>query len=136
MCFEFASGRCWKVSESVPMLDSLSSLAEVLRAQGSRVGVGEVLSAHRALAAVDCSSREDSRLALRAVLCSDRADLPRFELAFQAVFGSGRPVEEHNPLEELGAVARAALPRAAIPGTTAAQADRGQDSNAVPAAWS
>jgi uncharacterized protein with von Willebrand factor type A (vWA) domain len=118
------------------MLDSLSSLAAALRAQGSRVGVGELLSAHRALAAVDCSSREDSRLALRAVLCSDRADLPRFEIAFQAVFGSGQPLDEHSPLEELGSIARAALPRAAIPGAASAKPEMAEDTTAVPAAWS
>jgi uncharacterized protein with von Willebrand factor type A (vWA) domain len=118
------------------MLDSLGSLAEMLRAQGSRVGVGELLAAHRALAAVDCSSREDSRLALRAVLCSDRADLPRFDAAFQAVFGSGRPLEQHNPLEELGAVTRAALPRAAIPDAASAAPDSAEDTTAIPAAWS
>jgi uncharacterized protein with von Willebrand factor type A (vWA) domain len=99
--------------------------------------VGELLTAHRALAAVDCSSREDSRLALRAVLCSDRADLPRFDLAFQAVFGSGRPLDSGDPLEELGSIARAALPRAAIPGGSAApNPDVPEDANAVPAAWS
>jgi uncharacterized protein len=124
------------VSDSLAMLDSLGALAAALRAQGSRVGVGELLAAHRALAAVDSSSREDSRLALRAALCSDRADLPRFEVAFQAVFGSGIPLEQHDPLEELGTVARAALPRAAIPGAATPQPQPAQEPTAVPAAWS
>ena len=118
------------------MLDSLGALAAKLRAQGSRVGVGELLAAHRALEAVDCSSREDSRLALRAVLCSDRADLPRFELAFQAVFGSGQVHDGHDPLEELGAIAREALPRAAIPGNASPTPPAVEESTAVPAAWS
>ncbi len=120
----------------MPMLESLGALTAALRAQGSRVGVGELLAAHRALAAVDCCSREDSRLALRTVLCSDRADLLRFELAFQAVFGSGRPVDEGNPLDELGSIARAALPRAAIPGGRTPVPQPGEESSAVPAAWS
>jgi uncharacterized protein len=118
------------------MLESLGSLTAVLRAQGSRVGVGELLAAHRALEAIDPSSREDSRLALRTVLCSDRADLPRFELAFEAVFGSGQVVGDHNPLAELGSVARAALPRAAVPGGTLSTPQSAQEASAVPAAWS
>jgi uncharacterized protein with von Willebrand factor type A (vWA) domain len=118
------------------MLDSLGALAAALRAQGSRVGVGELLAAHRALAAVDCRSREDSRLALRAVLCSGRADLPRFDLAFHAVFGSGGAIEQRNPLEELGAVTRAALPRAAVPGAATPNPQPGKETNAIPAAWS
>jgi uncharacterized protein with von Willebrand factor type A (vWA) domain len=118
------------------MLDSLGALTAVLRAQGSRVGVGELLAAHRALAAVDCTSREDSRLALRAVLCSDRADIPRFELAFQAVFGSGDAVDGRDPLAELGSVARAALPHAAVPGGASPQPAPAEDTQAIPAAWS
>ena len=58
--------------------DQLAALASGLRAQGSRVGMGELLTAHQALDAVDCSSREDARLALRAVLCSERGDLIKF----------------------------------------------------------
>lgn len=119
------------------MIDRLGTLAAVLRAQGSRVGVGELLSAHRALAAVDCASREDSRLALRSALCSNRADLPRFDLAFEAVFGSGeRPLERHNPLDELGGLAREALPRAAVPGGSTAELEAAEEPVSLPAAWS
>ena len=67
--------------------DQLAAVAAILRDQGARVGLGELLTAHRALAAVDCTSREDARLALRAVLCSERGDLAKFERAFYAVFG-------------------------------------------------
>ena len=63
--------------------------------------MGELLTAHRALEAVDCTSREDARLALRAVLCSDRADLAKFDLAFLAVYGSGAPLGQ-SPFDELG----------------------------------
>jgi uncharacterized protein with von Willebrand factor type A (vWA) domain len=45
------------------VVDPLSDLAAVLRAQGTRVGVGELLNAHRALAEVDCTSRDDARQA-------------------------------------------------------------------------
>jgi uncharacterized protein with von Willebrand factor type A (vWA) domain len=116
--------------------DRLGSLAAVLRAQGTRVGVGELLAAHRALAAVDCASREDSRLALRAVMCSGRADLARFELAFAAVFGSREAPGARDPLAELGSVARAALPRAALPGAAVLQPQAAPECPAVPAAWS
>jgi uncharacterized protein len=115
--------------------DRLSALASVQRALGSRVGVGELLAAHRALAAIDPCSREDSRLALRVVLCSGRADLERFERAFATVFGEPAPVPEQPALDELGTIERAALPSSAIPG--AAQPPSGdREQLAVPAAWS
>ena len=113
--------------------DRLSALAAAQRALGSRVGVGELLAAHRALAAIDPCSREDSRLALRVVLCSERADLERFERAFATVFGG--PPPEQPALEELGMIERAALPTAAIPGAAAPPPDEGEQP-AVPAAWS
>jgi hypothetical protein len=119
------------------VVDRLSALAAVQRAQGSRVGVGELLTAHRALAAIDSSSREDSRLALRAVLCSSRGDLERFDRAFTAVFGQARPLPEQPSLQELGSIERAALPRAAIPGSAPPPpAPPDEETVAVPAAWS
>jgi len=117
------------------VIDRLGALAAALRAQGTRVGVGELLDAHRALDAVDCGSREDARLALRAVLCTGRMDLARFELAFIAVFGDSRPADSANPLDALGAIERAALPRAAIPGSSETR-PAVLDPVAVPAAWS
>ena len=81
--------------------DQLSALAGSLRAQGSRVGMGELLTAHRALEAVDCTSREDARLALRAVLCAERADLIKFERAFYDVFGDARMPLGASPFDEL-----------------------------------
>jgi uncharacterized protein with von Willebrand factor type A (vWA) domain len=115
--------------------DQLGRLAATLRAQGSRVGLGELLTAHRALEAVDCSSREDARLALRAVLCSERGDLAKFEVAFLAVFGDARPPGAQSPLDELGGIERAALPHVGIPGSAPRPAE-GDDPAAVPAAWS
>jgi hypothetical protein len=117
--------------------DRLSALAAAQRALGSRVGVGELLNAHRALAAVDPSSREESRLALRTVMCSSRADLERFDRAFAAVFGDLRPLSEQPALEELGAIERAALPTSAIPGTAPPPpSPDDEEMLAVPAAWS
>jgi uncharacterized protein len=117
------------------VIDRLGALAAALRAQGSRVGMGELLTAHRALEAVDCTSREDARLALRAVLCSDRADLVRFERAFLSVFGTGAPLGA-SPLDELGGIQREVLPHVGIPASALAPANDELERTAVPAAWS
>ena len=71
----------------------IGALARQMRLRGSRVGAGELLTAIRALDHVDGSSREDVRLALSVVLCSEHRDRERFEEAFSAVFGDGRPWE-------------------------------------------
>ena len=120
------------------VVDRLAALTAAMRAQGSRAGLGELLSAHRALAAVDCSSRDEARLALRAVLCSSHRDLARFERAFVAVFGDGRVGGGTESLEELGTIERTALPHAAIPGSAAQppSPDGRAEPLAVPAAWS
>ncbi len=111
--------------------ERLASLTAALRAQGARVGVGELLSAHRALAAVDSSSREDARIALRVALCTGRGDLGRFERAFEAVFGSGVV----DPLAELGTIERQALPRVGVP-SDRGEAVQTEGAALVPAAWS
>jgi uncharacterized protein with von Willebrand factor type A (vWA) domain len=114
--------------------ERLGLLTSAMRAQGARLGVGELLNAHRALAAVDSSSREEARLALRAALCSGKEDLDRFELAFGAVFGErGAPAGE-DPLKELGPIERAALPHMAIPDS--APDPSGEGWTPVPVAWS
>ena len=123
---------CWPTGVS----DRLAALAAGLRAQGSRVGVGELLTAHRALAAVDCTSREDARLALRAVLCSERGDLERSTAPSSPCSATGAAPLGASPLDELGAIERAALPRAGIPGDGAEPPDDDADPTAVPAAWS
>ena len=110
----------------------LQELGAALRGLGVRVGVGELLAAHRALAAVDAGSREETYFALRATLCSSRADHEAFALAFAAVFAStGRPAAA-DPLEALGSIARAALPRVAM----AAGEPEPSELDLVPAAWS
>jgi hypothetical protein len=114
----------------------LAELTAALRERGARVGVGELLTAVRSVDAVDPASREDVRLALRAVLCSRRSDLERFDEAFVEVFGAGwAPLPGDTPLSELGSIERAALPHAAVGDPqTASEPDAGAD--AVPAAWS
>jgi uncharacterized protein with von Willebrand factor type A (vWA) domain len=117
-----------------PVVDALATLGAAFRAEGGRAGLAELLCAHRALAVIDCDSREDARLALSAVLCSRRADLARFERAFTSVFGDALGPGASAPLSELGTVKRSALPRAGIPGSGARPAP--PDPLAVPAAWS
>jgi uncharacterized protein len=116
------------------MVGRLGDLAGVLRAQGTRVGVGELLTAVRGLEAIDPASREDARLALRTVLCSQKIDLERFDAAFLAVFGDGLVESTGNPLDELGTIERAVLPRAGMadPGAGAQR----EGAEPLPAAWS
>jgi uncharacterized protein with von Willebrand factor type A (vWA) domain len=140
-----ASGRSSRVSEPDPLhalapladgvSDRLATVAAAMRAEGARVGVGELLTAHRALAAIGCSSRQDARSALRAVMCSRRDDLERFERAFLAAFGGELPESHRHSLDALGEIERAALPRAGIPGSGGGVAPD-PDATAVPAAWS
>jgi uncharacterized protein len=113
----------------------LSALVGELRARDVRAGVGELLAAHRAVAAVDATDREDVRLALRAVFCSRREDLEAFDEAFVEVFGTGEVPRAPNPLEELGELVREALPRHAMPSNRpGAQTD--EEPEPVPAAYS
>jgi uncharacterized protein with von Willebrand factor type A (vWA) domain len=94
--------------------ERLSALTAELRARDVRAGVGELLAAHRALAAVDASSRADAYHALRAALCSSHGDLGAFHEAFLAVFGApGEP--QRDPLADLGEIVKAALPRVGVP---------------------
>lgn len=116
------------------MVGQLGDLTAVLRAQGTRVGVGELLNAARSLEAVDCASREEVRLALRTVLCSQHVDLERFDLAFTAVFGDGRvPRGADDPLGELGHIERPA-PVMGLSNPQGGPAE--EESEIVPAAWS
>ncbi|MGZ4286775.1 MAG: vWA domain-containing protein, partial [Solirubrobacteraceae bacterium] len=117
------------------VIDRISALAQALRALGTRVGLGEVLAAHQALTAVDASSRDDVRLALRSVLCASHRDIERFEQAFRAVFGDERMHFGQDPYEPLGKIERPVPPRAAMAGTASASPED-QDPVAVPAAYS
>jgi uncharacterized protein with von Willebrand factor type A (vWA) domain len=112
----------------------LAVLVASMRAGGARVGVGDLLTAHRALAAVDASSREDSFLALRATLCKQHSDLEVFIAAFDATFGD--PAAETREPVELPEAATLVVPRIGVP---PAPGDGGPPPAAdapVPAAWS
>ena len=107
------------------------ALAAEMRARGARVGMGEVLAAQRALAAVDATSRTDAFFALRAALCSSRAELDTFADAFTAVFGADERIVS---LEETDEEPEQDPPRIAIaPSEDESPAD---DLQTAPAAWS
>ena len=65
------------------------------------------------------ASREDVRLALSVVLCSEHRDRERFEEAFSAVFGDGRPRVPHEPSDDIAALGE--IPQEVLP-----QAGRGR----------
>jgi uncharacterized protein len=111
----------------------LIELARDLRARGVRVGTGEVIAAERALAAIDPSSRAESRLALRATLCAGRADLAAFDAAF-ALWAGARPGQAGEQL--IDPVATVALPRVAVPAEGRAALVPDEEIEIRPAAWS
>jgi uncharacterized protein len=112
----------------------LALLAASMRAAGARVGVGELLSAHRALAAVDASDREAAYFALRATLCSRHDDLEAFDAAFAEWFRPGR-ASAPEPPPGFDEVARMVLPRAAVPAEDGVPAAN-PGGELAPAAWS
>jgi hypothetical protein len=118
----------------------LGLLAASLRAGGVRVGVGELLAAHRALAAVDPASRRDSYNALRTVMCSRQSDFEVFDAAFVECFGAPFIPDglDGDMRPELGEAATIALPRAPAPppGAPPPSDSPEFDPDVVPAAWS
>jgi len=113
----------------------LVALAAALRARGVRAGSGEIVTAARALDVVDATSREDVRLALRAVLTSRPQDLPAFDAAFAEIYGYGVPDATIAPVD-LGGGAALALPRVATPDAPVVPRSAGLDPIVVPAAYS
>ena len=120
---------------AVAVTGRVQDLAEALRALGVRVGVGDVLAAHRALAAIDAGSPEQAFHALRATLCASRADQEAFPVAFAAVFAVAGPPEDPDPLAALGSIARTARPRVRVPSAEEAPSDE-LEIEPTPAAWS
>ncbi|HEY1594307.1 MAG TPA: VWA domain-containing protein [Thermoleophilaceae bacterium] len=117
------------------VIGKLAELAAHMRAAGVRVGVDELLVAHRALAAVDPSSRLDSYNALRAVLCARHADIDAFDAAFLACFGSPFDDDRLDLTPADLKAAGIALPRMAVPGDEPAR-QQAIDQKPLPAAWS
>jgi hypothetical protein len=112
--------------------DAVSRLGATLRAAGVRVGVGELLAAHRALGAVDAGRRDEAYFALRTTLCSHRDDLAAFDEAFDACFGApGGAVPE-----DIGDLPRLALPRGRDGRAGGEADDESLEAEPVPAAYS
>jgi uncharacterized protein len=112
----------------------LTLLAASMRAAGVRVGVGELLSAHRALSAVDPSDRQAAYFALRSTLCSRHEDLAAFDAAFAEWFSPPQQPAAPPP-PGLSEAARLVLPRTALPGARPAPQLRAE-TELVPSAWS
>jgi uncharacterized protein with von Willebrand factor type A (vWA) domain len=115
------------------MVPEVVAVARAMRAGGARVGTGEVESAARALGVVG-ASREDSYLAMRAIMCSRREDLAVFDVAFATVFGTREmPLTTKPPPIPPGV--ELALPQApfgeGLPKTVGAE-----EPEVRPAAWS
>ena len=112
----------------------LAVLVASMRAGGARVGVGDLITAHRALAAVDAADPTAARLALRAALCKQRSDLDVFIAAFDATFGEA---EEERPAPvELPEAATLVLPRVGVPPAPGDSGGPPPEEAPVPAAWS
>jgi uncharacterized protein len=105
-----------------------------MRAAGARVGVDELIGAHRALAAVDPSDRSAAYFALRAALCSRRDDFAAFDAAFAEWFAPP-PAQPPGVPDDVLDTARVALPRIAVPGENKLVAAE-LAADVVPAAWS
>jgi uncharacterized protein with von Willebrand factor type A (vWA) domain len=111
----------------------LALLAASMRAAGARIGAGELVAAHRALATVDPADRSEAYFALRATLCSRRDDFVAFDAAFAELFAS--PAREAPALPEELAPAALVLPRVGVPAEEVAVPVPGED-DVVPSAWS
>jgi uncharacterized protein len=112
-------------------------LAASMRAAGARVGIDELLGAHRALAAVDPADRSAAYFALRATLCSRHDDFVAFDAAFAELFAAPAHVPEElvEPPELLDSVASLVLPRVAVPGDDL-RVPVDAEVEVLPAAWS
>jgi uncharacterized protein with von Willebrand factor type A (vWA) domain len=132
------------VREAAALTARLAMLVGSLRAGGVRVGLGELLGAHRALCAVDVMSRRESYFALRAALCSRHDDIEVFDAAFEACFG---PDPSELPPEAALAAGRIEVPGPPEPASgdetgsstpieVDLDLDLDLDPDAVTAAWS
>jgi uncharacterized protein len=112
----------------------LTLVAASMRAAGARVGVGELLGAHRALHAVDAADRATAYFALRTSLCSRHEDLAAFDAAFARWFAASRG-QRPEPPAALDEVASLVLPSIAVPGAEI-PLRQALEAEVVPAAWS
>jgi uncharacterized protein len=128
-----------KVREAAAVTARLAMLVGSLRAGGVRVGLGELLGAHRALGAVDLTSRRECYYALRAALCSRHDDLEVFDAAFEACFGVDPAELPPEAALAAGRVEVPGPPEAATgeeDGSPPTEIDLDLELDAVAAAWS
>ena len=107
---------CWRVSDGAAVVGRRVTRAERCRGDAGRgraVGLGELLDAHRALAAVDASSREDA--GLRCARCCAQRSRTSSASSWRSRPCSARRWPAEDPFEALGKIERAALPRAGVP---------------------
>jgi uncharacterized protein len=109
-------------------------LAASMRAAGARVGIDDLLNAHRALAAVDPADRTAAYFALRTTLCACRDDFVAFDAAFAELFAAP-PARQAPELPDALEPTSLVLPRVAVPAEEVAIPAEG-DTDAVPSAWS
>ena len=115
----------------------LALLTAAMRAAGARVGVEELLRAHKALAAVGPDDRRGAYFALRAVLCSRREDVEAFDAAFAEWMADvAPPADPMDEPETLADVASLVLPRVAVPAEDRPPAPADTRLEPLPAAWS
>jgi len=113
------------VPSGVGLTARLGMLAASMRAGGARLGVGELLAAHRALRAVDPADPGQARDALRAALCSRHEDLVLFDAAFAELIAPAQPPPTGAEiLDEMGPLA---LPRVAVPEEVETPVEAGLD---------
>lgn len=128
-----SGGRLGRARLGVRLTGRLALLAASMRAAGARVGVDELLGAHRALAAVDPSDRVAAYFALRAAMCSRRDDLVAFHAAFVEWFAPR--AQEAPGVPDALEPAALVLPRSAVPAEEVAVPAPGE-ADVVPSAWS
>lgn len=73
-----------------PVIGRLVRFVRLLRTNGYAVGMNEAIAAGRAASAIDILNIDELRLALRMVLCSNRADWQRFDDIFEAFWQNRR----------------------------------------------
>jgi uncharacterized protein with von Willebrand factor type A (vWA) domain len=100
------------VPEPRDPLVAIAGFGRVLRAAGIGADGGRIAAFTAALGWLDASRREDVYWAGRLTLCADPDDLPRYDAAFEAVFGdwtpAGSPAAMERPAPEPAALAAAA----------------------------
>jgi uncharacterized protein with von Willebrand factor type A (vWA) domain len=79
------------VSEPSDPLLAIAGFGRVLRAAGIGADGGRIAAFTEALGWLDASRRDDVYWAGRLTLCADPDDLPRYDAAFEAVFGGAYP---------------------------------------------